>query len=104
MSVSKTNPVIRISPNPPVFDLPVLVALEEGLFAKAGLDVRLVADYRDNDFGDRDVLKRQKEALFECGSADAFNVCEWGASTASSAAPAAAGSRRCGPRSRRRRS
>ncbi len=28
---------IRISPNPPVFDLPILVALEHGLFARSVL-------------------------------------------------------------------
>ena len=32
-------PVVRIAPNNPVFDLPVLVGIEDGLFAKAGLDV-----------------------------------------------------------------
>lgn len=54
------------------------MALEEGLFQNAGLDVRFAASYRDHDTNERDVLKRQKEALFEAGSADAFNVCEWG--------------------------
>lgn len=76
--MSATRPVIRISPNPPVFDLPIFVALEKGLFEEAGLDVRHVARYFDHDASEQDVLKRQKEALFECGSADAFNVCEWG--------------------------
>lgn len=71
-------PILRISPNPPVFDLPIHVALEKGLFAEAGLDVRLVANYSDHDTSERDVLKRQKEAIFDCGNADAFNVCEWG--------------------------
>jgi NitT/TauT family transport system substrate-binding protein len=72
------KPIIRVSPNPAVFDLPVLVALEARLFETAGLDVRYSAQYRDHDPLERDVLKRQKEALFEQQSADTFNVCEWG--------------------------
>jgi NitT/TauT family transport system substrate-binding protein len=70
--------VITIAPNPPVFDLPVLVALEEGLFAASGLDVRYAARYAQHDLTEKDVLKRLKESLFEQGSADTFNVCEWG--------------------------
>ena len=35
----QNKPVIRIAPNNPVFDLPVIVGIEEGLFAQAGLDV-----------------------------------------------------------------
>jgi NitT/TauT family transport system substrate-binding protein len=69
---------IRISPNPPVFDLPILVAIEHGLFAKAGLDVDYSVKYADHDRIEKDVLKRQKEALFEAGAAENFNVCEWG--------------------------
>src|SRR6266436_3514631 len=30
---------VKIAPNNPVFDLPVIVGIQEGLFAKAGLDV-----------------------------------------------------------------
>ncbi|WP_158807785.1 ABC transporter substrate-binding protein [Beijerinckia sp. L45] len=78
MSDAKAKSVIRVSPNPPVFDLPIIVALEHGLFEKAGLDVRYSAKYADHDRVERDVLKRQKEALFDAGSADSFNVCEWG--------------------------
>src|SRR3977135_2637741 len=77
-SISNLNPKIRISPNPPVFDLPILVALEHDLFKKAGLDVDYSVKYADHDKLEHDVLKRQKEALFEGGSAEAFNVCEWG--------------------------
>src|SRR5258706_15370882 len=77
-SISNLNPKIRISPNPPVLDLPILVALEHDLFKKAGLDVDYSVKYADHDKLERDVLKRQKEALFEGGAAEAFNVCEWG--------------------------
>ena len=78
MSNAQTRSIIRISPNPPVFDLPILVALEHGLFEKAGLSVDYSVKYTDHDKHERDVLKRQKEALFEQQSAEAFNVCEWG--------------------------
>jgi ABC-type nitrate/sulfonate/bicarbonate transport system substrate-binding protein len=77
-SISSLKTKIRISPNPPVFDLPILVALEHGLFEKAGLDVDYSIKYADHDRLEQDVLKRQKEALFEQGAAEAFNVCEWG--------------------------
>src|SRR2546430_6180585 len=74
-----TKPVVRIAPNNPVFDLPVIVGIEEGLFAKNGLDVSFSATYadREKDSADKPVLTRLKEGLFECGSADSYNVCEW---------------------------
>jgi len=76
---SATKPVVRIAPNNPVFDLPVIVGIEEGLFAKAGLDVSFSATYedRERDSAEKPVLSRLKEQLFECGSADSYNVCEW---------------------------
>jgi len=72
-------PTVRIAPNNPVFDLPVIVGIEEGLFAKAGLDVRFSASYadREKDSAGRPVMSRLKEQLFDCGSADSYNVCEW---------------------------
>ena len=76
---STTRPVVRIAPNNPVFDLPVIVGIEGGLFAKAGLDVSFSATYadREKDRAEKPVLDRLKENLFECGSADTYNVCEW---------------------------
>src|SRR5256712_11570041 len=73
------KPVVKIAPNNPIFDLPVLVGIEEGLFDKAGLDVRMSAPYeaRDKDTAERPVMTRLKENLFDCGSADSYNVCEW---------------------------
>ena len=70
---------VRIAPNNPVFDLPVLVGIEEGLFRKAGLDVALSASYddRERDTVEKQVLERLKEGMFECGTADSYNVCEW---------------------------
>lgn len=71
---------IRIAPNPPVFDLPVLVALEEGLFVKYGVDLSYAAGYSDREKNphEQQPLHRLKESLFEQGKADTYNVCEWG--------------------------
>jgi NitT/TauT family transport system substrate-binding protein len=69
-------PLIRLAPNGPVFDLPVLVALEHGLFRKHGVEVTL-ADSYNPDLSDADAFSRQKETLFERGSASAYNLCEW---------------------------
>src|SRR5258708_13317738 len=76
---SATRPAVRIAPNNPVFDLPVIVGIEEGLFEKAGLDVSFSATYadRERDSAEKPVLSRLKEQMFECGSADSYNVCEW---------------------------
>src|SRR2546428_7682899 len=73
------KPVVKIAPNNPIFDLPVLVGIEEGLFDKAGLDVRMSAPYeaRDKDTAERPVMSRLKENLFDRGSGDSYNVCEW---------------------------
>ncbi len=73
------KPVVRIAPNNPVFDLPVIVGIEEGLFAEAGLDVSFSATYadREKDRADNPIMSRLKEQLFDCGSADSYNVCEW---------------------------
>ena len=76
--MARSTNIIRVSPNPPVFDLPILVGREHGLFEKAGLDVQFSAAYLDHDRVERDVIKRQKENLFEAGRADNYNVCEWG--------------------------
>ena len=76
---SQPKPVVRIAPNNPVFDLPVIVGIEEGLFAQAGLDVSFSATYadREKDSPDRPIMWRLKEQQFDCGSADSYNVCEW---------------------------
>jgi NitT/TauT family transport system substrate-binding protein len=76
---SATKPVVRIAPNNPVFDLPVIVGIEERLFEKAGLDVSFSATYadRERDSAEKPILSRLKEELFECGSAESYNVCEW---------------------------
>src|SRR5262245_24665620 len=77
MSATPVKATVKIAPNNPVFDLPVIVGIEEGLFAKAGLNVSFSATYadREKDSADKPVLERLKEDLFECGSAGSYNVC-----------------------------
>ena len=72
-------PLVKIAPNNPVFDLPVLVAIQEGLFKKHRLNVQMSAPYeaREKDSAERPIMARLKENLFDCGSADSYNVCEW---------------------------
>ena len=77
--MAQQKPVVRIAPNNPVFDLPVIVGIEEGLFAAAGFDVAFSATYadRERDRAENPVMARLKEQMFECGEADSYNVCEW---------------------------
>src|SRR2546430_6113592 len=79
MQPSQERPIVKIAPNNPVFDLPVIVGIEEGLFARAGLDVSFSATYADREKDDAQTpfMSRLKENLFDCGSADSYNVCEW---------------------------
>ena len=79
---SSEKPIVRIAPNNQVFDLPVIVAITEGLFDAAGLDVRFSATHadRERDSAQRPVMARLQEQLFDCGSADNYNVCAWASS------------------------
>ena len=79
MQSEQDRPTVSIAPNNPVFDLPVIVGIEEGLFAKAGLDVSFSATYadREKDSVQTPLMSRLKENLFDGGSADSYNVCEW---------------------------
>ncbi len=79
MQPEQDRPAVGIAPNNPVFDLPVIVGIEQGLFAKAGLDVRFSASYadREKDNVQTPFMSRLKENLFDRGSADSYNVCEW---------------------------
>ena len=76
---SPQKPVVRIAPNNQVFDLPVIVGIAEGLFETAGLDVSFSATHadREKDAIGRPIMSRLKEQLFDCGTADSYNVCEW---------------------------
>jgi len=69
--------MIAISPNNPVFDLPIYVARDEGLFARAGIEVRFQAKYSERNPSDKEAFARLKESLFEQGKADVYNLCEW---------------------------
>jgi hypothetical protein len=79
MHPNQQRTAVSIAPNNPVFDLPVIVGIEEGLFAKAGLDVSFSATYADREKDDArtPLMSRLKETLFDSGSADSYNVCEW---------------------------
>src|SRR5215467_2280506 len=79
MSATPVKAIVKIAPNNPVFDLPVIVGIEEGLFAKAGLDVSFSATYvdREKDNAQTAFMARLKESQFDCGKADSYNVCEW---------------------------
>src|SRR5580692_11464243 len=79
MTSAQARPVVKIAPNNQVFDLPVIVGIEEGVFAKAGLDVSFSATHadREKDSIQTPLMARLKENQFDCGSADSYNVCEW---------------------------
>jgi NitT/TauT family transport system substrate-binding protein len=77
MALAMGAPTVNVSPNNPVFDLPIYVARDEGLFARAGIDVRFQAKYSERRPSDADPFQRLKEALFEQGKADVYNLCEW---------------------------
>jgi NitT/TauT family transport system substrate-binding protein len=76
MTTASALPLIKLAPNGPVFDLPILVAQELGLFEKAGVKVEFVNKY-DPTISSRDAFERQKESLYEQGKADGYNLCEW---------------------------
>ena len=69
---------IVVSPNHVVFDLPDLVALEEGFFDAVGLSVRFADETDVAGPVERDPSARHKESLFATARADVDNVCEWG--------------------------
>jgi NitT/TauT family transport system substrate-binding protein len=79
MSIAETADRVVIAPNGTLFDLPEIVAIEEGLFAAVGLDVAFAAE-QDSREGEVEAkpLQRLKESLFEQGEADVYNLCEWG--------------------------
>src|SRR5881398_3205022 len=60
-----------------VFTLPWEVAIQEGLFRRAGFEVAIAEKNPGNTAAE--LFGRNKEVLFESGRVDAFNVCEWGA-------------------------
>ena len=77
--MATNKPLVRIAPNNQVFDLPVIVGIEEGLFDRGGLDVQFSATHadREKDHAERPIMTRLKEQQFDTGCADSYNVCEW---------------------------
>jgi len=69
--------VFRIVNEDTVFTLPWEVAIQEGLFKKAGFEVEVPQKNPGNTA--QGLFERNKEVLYESGKVDAFNVCEWGA-------------------------
>ncbi|MFF7709062.1 ABC transporter substrate-binding protein [Pseudomonas sp. NPDC007930] len=77
VSLAAPKTSLVVAPNVPVFDLPIHVALEHGLFAKRGLEVTFSETYSQAGYSNPDAFKRQKESLYERRQADAYNLCEW---------------------------
>lgn len=67
----------RIVNEDTVFTLPWEVAIQEGLFRRAGFEVEVGEKNPGNTAAE--LFGRNKEVLYESGKVDAFNVCEWGA-------------------------
>jgi NitT/TauT family transport system substrate-binding protein len=67
----------RIVNEDTVFTLPWEVAIQEGLFRRAGFEVEVPQKNPGNTA--QGLFDRNKEVLYESGKVDAFNVCEWGA-------------------------
>ena len=68
---------ITVSPNAVVYDLPLLVAIQEGFMADEGLDVEL-PHRSQTDNSDPNAFLRQKESMFEESASQFYNACEWG--------------------------
>lgn len=77
MSTSSDVTTVTLAPNGKVFDLPAIVAIDEGIFERHGLHVTWAARWDDRPAAEREVFSRLKESLFEQGTADVYNVCEW---------------------------
>lgn len=60
-----------------IFTVPDRVAIEEGLFAEEGLNVKAVENWDERNHVIKDPV-RDPLALFESGVHDTFNMCEWG--------------------------
>ena len=75
---------VRVSAMNAVHDLAVLVAHDEGLFEKEGLDLEILATPGTGQLGaDRQALKkdifdRTMEGIYNDGGVDQYRMCEWG--------------------------
>ena len=75
---------VKVSAMNAVHDLAVLVARDEGLFEKEGLDVEILTTPGTGQLGaDRQALKkdifdRTMESIYNTGGVDQYRMCEWG--------------------------
>ena len=75
---------VRISAMNPVHDLAVLVAHDEGLFQKEGLDVEIINNPGTGTLGgdreglDKGVFERAMWSPYNTGEVDQYRMCEWG--------------------------
>ena len=75
---------VRIAAMNPVHDLAVLVAHDEGLFLKEGLDVEILKTPGTGTLGgdtqglQKDVFDRAMWSPFNSGEVDQYRMCEWG--------------------------
>ena len=75
---------IRVSAMNAVHDLAVLVAHDEGLFQKEGLDVEIINTpgtsqlNADRQALKKDIFDRTMESIYNTGGVDQYRMCEWG--------------------------
>ena len=75
---------VRVSAMNAVHDLAVLVARDEGLFQKEGLDVEILSTpgtsqiNADQQALKLDIFDRTMESIYNTGGVDQYRMCEWG--------------------------
>jgi len=75
---------IKVSAMNAVHDLAVLVAHDEGLFQKEGLDVEILHSPgtgqvdADGQALRKDIFDRPMESIYNTGGVDQYRMCEWG--------------------------
>ena len=75
---------VRVSAMNAVHDLAVLVARDEGLFRKEGLDVEVLNTpgtgqlNADGQALKKDIFDRTMESIYNTGGVDQYRMCEWG--------------------------
>ena len=75
---------VKVSAMNAVHDLAVLVAHDEGLFQKEGLDVEILKTPgtsqldADRQALKKDIFDRTMESIYNTGGVDQYRMCEWG--------------------------
>ena len=75
---------VRVSAMNAVHDLAVLVAQDEGLFQKEGLDVEILNTPGTSQVNagrqalKKDIFDRPMESIYNSGRVDQYRMCEWG--------------------------